>query len=150
MGREFKAEYSDLQTCSISLDEQIPKSIWVEEVLPKIGYRNIALVEIPVFEYRRLTKAIDILNRAWKSYSIGDIDDVLVKFRQTIHEIGKQVKKAGFETQVEEIDKQGNKYMQKYPNWKEFFNSDSKGDIVKNIIRKMSGFVAPEHTNQIY
>jgi|tagenome__1003787_1003787.scaffolds.fasta_scaffold20879364_1 hypothetical protein len=79
----------------------------------------------------------------WKSYSAGDIEGVLVKCWQTIHEIGKQVKKVGFEMQVQEIDKQGKKYTHKYPNWKEFFNSDSRGDIFKNIIQKMSGFVAP-------
>ena len=60
-----------------------------------------------------------------------------------MRKIGKQVRKAGFETQEQKTDKQGNKYMQKYPNWKEFFNSESKGDIVKNIIQKISGFVVP-------
>jgi hypothetical protein len=34
--------------------------------LPEIGYKNVPLVEIPVLEYRKLTKAIDILNLACK------------------------------------------------------------------------------------
>jgi hypothetical protein len=133
VGKPFYGQFSDLQDCSISLDEQIAKSKWVEDILPKIGYKNVALVEIPVLEYIKLNKAIDILNRAWKSYSTGDIDDVLVNCRKTLHEIGKQVKNAGFKTQVEESDKNGNKRMQKYPDWKHFFDSDSKADIVKTI-----------------
>ena len=78
VGKDFKAEFSHLQDYSIFLDKQIPKSTWVEKILPEIGYKNVALVEIPVLEYRKLTKAIDILNLAWKSYSTGDIDDVEV------------------------------------------------------------------------
>jgi hypothetical protein len=71
------------------------------------------------------------------------VDDLLVRCRKALHEIGNQVRKAGFETQVEESDKQGEKHMQKYPDWKRFFDSDSKGDIVKKITQKMFGFVAP-------
>jgi hypothetical protein len=137
VGKEFKAEFSQLQ------DYSICSSTWVEKILSEIDYRNVALIEVPVLEYRKLTKAIDILNSAWKSYSTGDIDDVLVKCRKAMHEIGKQVKNAGFVTQVEESDKSGKKHMQKYPDWKHFFDSDSKADIVKTIIQKMSGFVAP-------
>jgi hypothetical protein len=33
--------------------------------------------------------------------------------------------------------------MAKYPNWKEFLDSDSKGNIIKNITQKMFGFVTP-------
>jgi hypothetical protein len=44
--KPFHGQYSDLQDCSISLDEQIAKSKWVEDILPKISYKNVALVEI--------------------------------------------------------------------------------------------------------
>lgn len=50
MGKPFKGEYSDMQDCSISLDERIPKSTWVEDILPKIGYKNVALVKLPILE----------------------------------------------------------------------------------------------------
>jgi hypothetical protein len=143
VGRHFEGNDSDLKSCSIDFDESIAKSTWVEEVLPILGYKNVALVEMPVLKYPKLNKSIDLLNSAWKSYSTGDIDDLLVECRKVLHEIGNQVKKSGFETKVEETDKYGKKKKQIYPDWKRFFDSDSKGDIVKNIIEKMSGFVAP-------
>lgn len=121
----------------------IPKSTWVEDILPHLNYKNVALVEIPKLEYKKLNEAIDMLDLAWKSYSMGDMEDVLVKCRKTLEAIGNQVKKAGFITELNKIDSQGKSYKTKYPNWKKFFDSDSKGEIFKGIFQKLSGFVAP-------
>jgi hypothetical protein len=92
---------------SVYFDSQIAKSTWVEGILSKISYKSVALVEVPVLEYPKLNKAIDLLNGAWKSYSTGDVEDLLVRCRKVLHEMGNQIRKAGFETQVEESDKQG-------------------------------------------
>ncbi len=43
-----------------------------------------------------LNKFIDMLNAAWKSYSTGGMDDVLVKRRKALEELEKQVIAAGF------------------------------------------------------
>jgi hypothetical protein len=124
-------------------DIPIAKSKWVEKILPDLNYKNVALVEMPRLEYPRLNKAIDMLNIAWRSYSSGNIEDVLVKSRGVLTELGNQIKAAGFEKEEPAKDKRGNQYMAKYPNWKEFLDSDSKGDIIKTITQKMFGFVAP-------
>jgi hypothetical protein len=52
-----------------------------------------------------LNKSIDMLNAAWKSYSTGDMDDVLVKRRKALEELEKQVIAAGFVIQeLRQID----------------------------------------------
>ncbi len=121
----------------------IPKSTWVEDILPHIKYKNVALVEIPKLEYKKLNEAIDMLNFAWKSYSMGDMEDVLVRCRKTLESLGSQVKKAGFITEVDKINNEGNPYKAKYPDWKKFFDSDSKGEFIKGTFQKLFGFVAP-------
>jgi hypothetical protein len=40
----------------------IPKSIWIEDVLPRLNYKNVALVEIPKLEYEKLNEAVSALN----------------------------------------------------------------------------------------
>jgi hypothetical protein len=121
----------------------IPKSTWVEDILPRLNYKNVALVEIPKLEYKKLNEAINTLNLAWKSYSMGDVDDVLVKCRKTLESVGNQVKKQGFIMEVNKTDNQGNPYKAKYPDWKRFFDSESKAGVVKGIVQKMFDFVAP-------
>jgi hypothetical protein len=133
-----KMESYPIDPCEI----HIPKSEWVEKILPALNYKNVALVEMPRLEYPKLNKAIDMLNAAWRSYSMGDIDDVLVKSRGVLEELGNQVKGAGFEKEELATVKQGKQSMVKRPDWKQFLHSDSKGDIVKNITKKMFGFVA--------
>ncbi|MGC1932343.1 MAG: hypothetical protein WA667_25510, partial [Candidatus Nitrosopolaris sp.] len=60
---------------------------------------------------------------------------VLVECRKTLEAVGNQVKKAGFTTKV---DNQG----KLYPDWKSFFNSDSKGGAVKSIVQVIFNIVA--------
>jgi hypothetical protein len=134
-----KMESYPIDPCEIS----VAKSKWVEKILPGLNYKNVALVEMPRLEYPRLSRALDKLNTAWRSYSVGDIDDVLVKSRGVMEELGSQIKAAGFEREEQVSDKQGKPYKAKYPNWKEFLGSDSKGDIIKNITQKMFSFVSP-------
>lgn len=124
---------------TLHIDERIAKSKWVEDILPKLNYKNVALIELPQLEYPGLNKAIDTLNRAWKSYSRGDMDDVLVKCRMVLEEILTQVKKAGFEKKS--VDKDGKptgKGM--VVDWEQFLGSENKGDIVGTILQKTYGF----------
>src|ERR1700756_3287734 len=38
-------------------DKTIAKSTWIEDVLPRLNYKNVALVEIPKLEYEKLNEA---------------------------------------------------------------------------------------------
>jgi hypothetical protein len=66
---------------------------------------------------------------------MGDISDVLVECRKALEEVGKQVRKAGFET----IDDEG----KRRPDWRTFFDSRSKGEAVKTINQAFFRIVAP-------
>ena len=44
--RVYSVDYIHIDT--IRLPFQIPRSVWVEKILPKLGYRNLRLIEIPV------------------------------------------------------------------------------------------------------
>ena len=96
------------------------------------------MIEMPKLEHKGLSKAIDSLNDAWKSYSMGDMDEVLVKCRKAQQATGDYIKKAGFKSQEQKDGKRN-----AHPNWKKFFDSESKGDVVKNISQKISYFVSP-------
>ncbi len=130
-------DFTSLQPHQYTIPVIIAKSQWVD-ILSSLNYKNIAMIELPKLEYKGLSKAIDMLNDAWKSYSTGDMDDVLVKCRKALQIVGNHVKKSGFEKQ-EEIE--GEKRI--YPDWKKFFESDSKNEVVKNISQKMMKFLSP-------
>lgn len=124
---------------------KIPKSVWTEEILPKVGYKNVALVEIPVLEYPALKDTIEKMNLAWKKYSAGDYDDVLVKCRTVLEDLSTFVKKQGFET--EKNDENGKQVV---PDWKRFLDNDRRGDILGTISQKVNGFVARgAHTGSV-
>lgn len=58
-----------IQSYKIHLqDMAIAKSTWIEDV-PRLNYKNVALVEIPKLKYEKLNEAVNAPNRAWKSYS---------------------------------------------------------------------------------
>ena len=92
---------SELKSYPVSEDIHIPKSKSVEDILPRLGYKNVA----SMLAWNILNKSIDMLNAAWKSYSTGDMDDVLVKRRKALEELEKQVIAAGFVIQeLRQID----------------------------------------------
>jgi hypothetical protein len=118
-------------------NQEIPKSKWVEDILPPLKYKNVALVELPYLEHTELQSAIDKLNLAWHKFAMGDYDDVLVKCRAVIEEFASYVKKQGHE--IERTNDNGSKGM--VPDWKRFFGNEERGAIFGAIVQKVSGFV---------
>ncbi|NOJ27849.1 MAG: hypothetical protein DA330_07565, partial [Nitrososphaera sp.] len=94
----------------------VPKSKWVEDVLPELGFKNTALVELPQLAFPELQNAIDNLNQAWKKYSMGETNDVFVRCRTVLEELGTYLRKNGFETKA----KDGNGNEKPVPDWKKF------------------------------
>lgn len=89
-----------------------------------------------------------MLNLAWRSYSRGDMDDVLVKCRKALEQTSTYVKKVGFKKKA--VDKNGKDLGKIVPDWKKFFDNEDKGDIVGTIIQKTCGFTARgAHTGSI-
>jgi hypothetical protein len=85
-----------------------------------------------------LNKAIETLNLAWKSYSKGDMDDVLVKRRKVLEEITTHVKKAGYKKKS--LDENGKSTTR--PDCEKFLASENKGGIVGTILQKAYGFTS--------
>jgi hypothetical protein len=75
-----------------------------------------------------LNKSIDMLNAAWKSYSTGDMDDVLVKRRKALEELEKEVIAAGFCHPGTVTNRHGQLYIEKHPDWHNFLGSKSKDE----------------------
>lgn len=116
----------------------IPKSEWVEKILPNIGFKDVSLIELPKIN-PQWQKIIEHINEAWHQHSMGKYDKVLTECRKTLEALGNEVKNKGF-TKDEE---------KSIPDWEKFFNSENVGDTVGAINRKFYGFLAPgAHTGK--
>ncbi len=128
--REYHADIDDIE---------VPKSKWVEEILPNLNYKNVSLIEIPQLSDKNLSDVISHLNNAWKKYSMGEPDEVLRECRIVLEGLGTKIKEAGFEK--EDInDKDGKKQV---PDWEKFFGHEKVGDVLKHITQKIYGFTTP-------
>jgi hypothetical protein len=134
---------SEIQEYQVTIEAEIAKSTWVEEILPKLSYNNVAMIEFPKLEYQSLEEPIDRINAAWKSYSSGDIEEVLTNCRKALESLGRKVKEAGYLRSEQKHDKDGKEITVTYPDWKKFFDSESKSQIIGGISRKMFDFLAP-------
>ncbi|MBA2612936.1 MAG: hypothetical protein H0U95_13265 [Bacteroidetes bacterium] len=74
-----------IERASLSLN--IPKSIWVEELLSNIGHKNLKLVEIPL-NHKLLKEAYDDIifefNKAEKYFNDSDFDKCVAHCRSTL------------------------------------------------------------------
>jgi hypothetical protein len=79
----------DLIPCSspISIDLEILKSKWIEEILPKIGYGKYSLIKIPIpeaIESDKMKKVICELDNANNYFVKGDYNKVVEHCRKAI------------------------------------------------------------------
>lgn len=140
-------EHRSIHESYFTVDHIVAKSKWVEEILPAIGYKNMALIEIPKLKHEKLNTAIDLLDVAWKKYSMGEFDEVLVKCRKVLEEVTSSIKKEGFVKKV----KDENGRQRTVPDWDKFLDSTHKGDALKTISQSLFGLVTPgAHTGTLY
>ncbi len=117
---------------------EIPKSEWVEKILPNIGFKDVSLIEIPKIN-QKWQKIIEHINEAWHQHSMGKYDKVLIECRKALEALGNEVKNKGF-------NKDEGKSI---PDWEKLFNSENVGDTVGAINKKFYGFLAPSaHTGK--
>ena len=122
-----------------SFDFRMPKSDWVENVLPKLKFKDVMLLEIPRLLEPKFEDVVTYINEAWKQYSMGEYDKVLTECRKALETLTNKVKAQGFEKEI--TDEQGKK--RKIPNWDKLLGSKDLGDIVGSINQKIWGFVTP-------
>ncbi|WXG45206.1 MAG: hypothetical protein WED05_00505 [Candidatus Atabeyarchaeum deiterrae] len=127
---------------------KIAKSDWVENYLPKLGYRRSRILEIPMLEptpedFRQVPLYLD---EAWKHYSRCDCDDVMTNCRRALESLTEAIKKLGFKKT--EPDESGRE--RTVPNWKSFFGEH--GTLAENFektFRGTIGFLQPgAHTGR--
>ncbi len=122
---------------------EIPKSEWVEKILPNIGFKDVSLIELPKIN-PEWQKIIEHINEAWHQHSMGKYDKVLIECRKALEALNNQVKKKGFEKTTN--DKEEEKII---PDWERFFNSGNVGDTMGKMNQKFFGFLSPSaHTGK--
>ena len=126
-------------SAGFSLDFRMPKSDWVENVLHRLKYRDVMLLEIPRFLEPQFEDVATYINDAWRQYSRGEYDKVLTECRKALETLKKKIMAQGFEKEI--VDDQGTK--KKILDWDKLLGSSDMGDIVGSINQKLWGFVAP-------
>lgn len=117
---------------------RIPKSDWVEKLLPKLGFKSVSLLEIPKLVDSEFAEIINHVEGAWKQYSMGEYHRVLSDCRKALEALGTKVKSKGFEKTIEE---EGRK--KTLPDWSKLLGNDDLGDIMGTISQKTIGFITP-------
>jgi hypothetical protein len=123
----------------ISLNFRIPKSDWVETILPQLKYKEVSLLEIPKIEKPEFGDIIARINDAWKQYSMGEYDKVLTECRKAMEALSTVIKNKGFQRDI--TDEKGNKRV--VPDWEKALGHKEIGDIVEVFVQKLFGFLAP-------
>jgi len=125
-------------TAAVSLGVRIPKSDWVEVILPQLKYKEVSLIEIPKIEKPEFSDIIARINDAWKLYSMGEYDKVLTECRKAMEGLTTILKNKGFQKEIEE---EGKKRV--VPNWEKVLGNKEIGNIMEGFVQKLFGFLAP-------
>jgi len=124
---------------SVSIDGRIPKSDWVERVLPQLKFKDVSLIEIPKIENPEFSEVVGEINDAWKQYSMGEYDKVLTGCRKAMEALGDIVKDKGFKKEA--TDEKGEK--KTVPDWEKAVDDEKIGKIIADFVQKLFGFLAP-------
>jgi hypothetical protein len=129
---------------NFQLGFKIPKSDWVETLLPVLGLKTVSLIEIPTLTGSEFEEVISHIDDAWKQYSMGEFHRVLTDCRKALESLVSVVKSKGYETTLEQQGKKEN-----LPDWDKLLGNNDLGDIVGTISKKTRGFIAPgSHTGK--
>jgi len=123
---------------TFQLNFRIPKSDWVEKMLPQLKFKNVSLIEIPDLMGSEFQKIVNHVNDAWKQYSMGEYNRLLTDCRKALEELSKTIRNKGFEKEETNEEKK-----RKVPDWSKLFGNKNLGSIIKDMNRKTLGFVAP-------
>ncbi|HTD41431.1 MAG TPA: hypothetical protein VK671_12470 [Mucilaginibacter sp.] len=91
--RSFVNDY--IQSDSVLINFQIPKSVWIEKILPNLGYRNLKLVEIPL-SHNNLKEAYDDIisefEKAEHYFNLHDYNKCIAHCRSTLDALTRNLK----------------------------------------------------------
>jgi len=135
----YSSGYPARQFSSVSIDVRIPKSDWVERILPRLKFKDVSLIEIPKIENPEFSDVVGEINDAWKQYSMGEYDKVLTGCRKAMEALGEIVKDKGFKKET--MDEKGEK--KTVPDWEKAVGDEEIGEIITVFVKKLFGFLAP-------
>jgi hypothetical protein len=122
------------QNSQVGMQIRIPKSDWVERILPNIGFKDVALIEIPKLVAPNFKDVVDYQNEAWRQFMMGEYDKVLVECRKSLEALATHVRDKGLEAEADG---------KKVPDWDKLLGNDESGGMLGTIFQKIRGFVAP-------
>jgi len=117
---------------------RIPKSDWVEKLLPQMEFKTVSLLEIPQLADSEFQEVTNYVNEAWKQFSMGEYERVFVDCRKALESLSAKVKSKGYEKTNE-----GGGGRKEMPDWGKLLGNEDAGDILGVINQKIIGFVAP-------
>jgi hypothetical protein len=118
---------------------RIPKSDWVEKYLSELKYKEVSMIEIPKLENPEFSDSIAKINEAWRMYSMGEYDKVLVECRKALESLENAIKGRGFKKEI--IDENGEK--KTVPDWEKALGHKKMGELMGAFVQKLFGFLAP-------
>jgi hypothetical protein len=118
---------------------RIPKSDWVEKYLSELKYKEVSMIEIPKLENPEFSDSIAKINEAWRMYSMGEYDKVLVECRKALESLENVIKGGGFKKEI--IDENGEK--KTVPDWEKALGHKKMGELMGAFVQKLFGFLAP-------
>jgi hypothetical protein len=93
-----------IQSDTVILNYQLAKSVWIEKILPNLGYRNLKLVEIPL-SHKNLKEAYDDIvfefNKAEGYFTLHDYNKCVAHCRSTLDALTRNLKSIKNESKSE-------------------------------------------------
>ncbi|MFI5163004.1 MAG: hypothetical protein ACHQHN_17115 [Sphingobacteriales bacterium] len=84
-----------IQSQGVKVDFSLPRSVWVEKLLPQFGYRNLKLIEIPL-SHDVLKEAYDDIvsefNKAEHYFTLQDYNKCVAHCRNTMDTLTRHLK----------------------------------------------------------
>ena len=136
---EVQGQPSVEEVKSVYIFVRIPKSDWVEEILPQFKFKDVALLEVPRIDHPRFGEVVKEINEAWRLYSMGEYDGVLVNCRKAIEALRNIIVNMGFEK--EEVDEKGGK--RSVPDWRKALGHEEVGKFIEDVVKKFYSFLSP-------
>jgi len=112
---------------------RIAKSDWVENILKKIGYLDVTMVELPEpADIQELRSAISYLREAWKSYRSGEYYEAVLNVRRALDALTR-----GLENKDQNLvsRRQEDNRTIIEPNFKAFANTEREREAIEKVYR---------------
>lgn len=101
-GRSFSSDFLHSETTKLNF--QIPRSVWVEKILPELGYRNLKLIEIPLSHDHLKEAYQDIIlefNKAEHYFNMHDYNKCVAHCRHTLDALTRNLRSIKNESKSE-------------------------------------------------